>query len=64
MDWRTSDLVEKKRGLEVRINQAVAEVYALTNELQNMQRKKQEMEREIDSLKSQLLSVNNLLGST
>jgi chromosome segregation ATPase len=64
MDWRTSDLVEKKRGLEVRINQAVAEVYALTDELQNMQRKKHEMEREIDSLKSQLLSVNNLLGST
>jgi chromosome segregation ATPase len=53
----------RKRDLETRINRAVAQRFAIEEEIQTKQRALDRAEREIDSLKNELQTVNKLLGS-
>lgn len=63
MDRNSQDLMSRKRDLEVRINQAVAQRYEIEDAIQTKKRALDRVEREINSLKSELLTVNKLLGS-
>lgn len=63
MHGNTQDLMARKRDLETRINRAVAQRFAIEEEIQTKQRALDRAEREIDSLKNELQTVNKLLGS-